>query len=210
MTPAIMVGDSGMRGSMSGGRLPYPPYAILSHEQGLWDFTDDYSHGGASFAGVLSDDPVAREGSGMPGGITFKELVETNPCVGVLISLGGNDDIARPDELINNIIRMYTIVHQAGKVCAFVGVPDISAAQSWDNTAGSYGSMVEYMQRAAAVAHNADLVKQTCVMYEYPYIDIRNAVPADMRDITGDYVHPNQRYCTEIWKHVARCLVAAY
>lgn len=203
---AIMLGDSVLYGATGGTRLSPHPQEVLNASQSVFDFSYNYATSGASFAGILSNSAVTRKANGLPGGITFTELLDQRPDArGVLFNLGGNDANAA---LIPSIMSLVDTCRTKGFSFCFIGLIDISVKQSLEYSQSTWG-VVPSIQAASNVAMNAETVRQICLINGYPYIDIRNKVVVDLNNITGDLVHPDQAYSETIFKYVAWTLQAS-
>ena len=215
MIKALMIGDSVLYGACgpgtgpSGcGRLNPHPQQVLNAQQNIIDFCYNYSMPGASFAGILSTDPQVREANGMPSGRTLEDLLANTDAVGVLFSMGGNDnslDHTLHIALINNIKYAANACAVAGKLFAFVGLVDVHILESIANM-GITGDMSPYIRELTRLAANAETVRQVCAVNGYPYVDIRNNISTTGKNVTGDIVHPNQGYSEEIFTYVAKAL----
>ena len=203
-----MVGDSVMYGymdSLPSKRLADHPQLVLNREQQLFDFCYNYSTPGASLAGVLSPSSAVRAANGLPGGVTFAQLLAQTDAPAVLVNLGGNDSQDRAS-IPDRVKQMAQACQAAGKIFAFVGVVDVNAACAYDYApigASLYAS--GYLTVAADIAAAAEMLRQTCRNEGYAYVDVRSIVPpAPWPSITGDVVHPTQSYSTAVFTHVAR------
>jgi hypothetical protein len=218
MIKGLMIGDSVLYGACGvgtgphgSGRLNSHPQQVLNAQQSVFDFCYNYSMPGASFSGILSSSPQLREANGMPSGCTIKQLLANTDAVGVLISMGGNDnslDLALHTAFIANIKYVADACVAAGKLFAFVGLVDVHIQESIENM-GLTGDMTPYLRELTRLAANAETIRQVCVLNGYAYVDIRNNIVTASKSITGDIVHPNQAYSEEIFTYVAKAITGA-
>ncbi|MFN9476458.1 hypothetical protein [Acidovorax sp.] len=208
---AILFGDSGAYGAMSDPldpsvtRLATPPATTLNDNQDVFDFCYDYSRGGASWEAFFSSDPARREAAGLPGGVTFANLLTTTDAGAILFCLGGIDHSNLPI-IANSVKQAATMCQAAGKHFAFVGVAEInaSASHTWDNLGEPDFYASENLRTVAKIASANEMLKQTCLHEGYPMIDVRSLVPVtDWGNVTGDIIHPTQAYSTAVFTRVA-------
>lgn len=206
----LLIGDSVLYGAINDTRHNPTPKGILNAEQAKIYFAYDLSKPGASFAGLQSNDSAARQASGLPLGQTLDHLLTHTDADCVLFNLGGNDksltDGAR-SELVTNILTVSQTCLQNRKIYGFVGVIDVCVKQAMTNAGIADGDWA--LTQACQIACSAEVLRQTCLTHGLPYIDIRNKVPVTLNDITGDVVHPDERYCQAIFSEVARAIDSA-
>lgn len=184
--------------------------SILHSAQNQMQFTN-YAVAGASFTGFLHTDAITREGNGLPNGITLEEFIAGNPqYTGYLFEFGGNDNaIVNPAAYEAKIHCIANACKSAGKIFAFVGVVNVNASESYNYLRQFQPDTLHspLAQHAAAIAYNAELLRQVCVHYGYPCVDLRNTIQVDLGHVTMDIVHPNDKYFAAIWTRVGKALV---
>ncbi len=210
MIKAIMIGDSSMWGAINTTRHPDHPQVVLNREQNVFDFSYNYSTPGASFAGILSSDPITRAANGLPAGRTLEETLALHPDAGgVLFGMSaGNDMSGQATVLANNINTCANLCISANKVFAFVGGPDVNVSDSYENypNGGDFYSS-GYLQKIADIVGNMEVLRQVCLQEGYPFVDVKNRVRImEWNGITCDIIHPSQDYSRQIYTYVAKAL----
>lgn len=195
MINSVLVGDSVAYGSIGLGRASPYPRQILNTSQSLFNFTSEVAIPGATTLDILQN-PL------------YNSILNDNSIGAILYSIGGNDN-TQTDALRSSFItRIKTLANNCilhDKLFCFVGIIDVNAKQSYEyqNIQGSiYDSGL--LEATYSIAGKADILRQVCCIEGYPYVDVRNSVKVDLRNITSDIIHPTQDYYNKIFQQVAK------